>query len=47
MSSNIGPEASTAYEKYLDAKSIEDKIKRLEEFLSLLDGKRNRQPNSA
>ncbi|TXT59070.1 MAG: GTPase Obg [Promethearchaeota archaeon] len=36
MSSNIGPEAQAAYQKYLDAGSIEEKIKRLEEFLSLV-----------
>ena len=36
MSSNIGPEAQAAYNKYLDASSIEEKIKRLEEFLSLV-----------
>ena len=32
MSSNIGPEAKVAYQKYLDAVSLEEKIKRLEEF---------------
>lgn len=36
MSSNIGPEAQAAYNKYLDASTIEEKIKRLEEFLSLV-----------
>ncbi|MHA1641798.1 MAG: GTPase [Promethearchaeota archaeon] len=36
MSSNIGPEAQAAYQKYLDAKSLDEKIKRLEEFLSLV-----------
>jgi len=36
MSSNIGPEASAAYQKYLDAKAIEDKIRCLEEFLSIV-----------
>lgn len=36
MSSNIGPEAQAAYQKYLDAGSIEEKIKKLEEFLSLV-----------
>lgn len=36
MSSNIGPEAQAAYQKYLDAGSLEEKIKRLEEFLSLV-----------
>ncbi len=36
MSSNIGPEANAAYEKYLDATSIDEKIKKLEEFLSLV-----------
>ena len=36
MSSNIGPEAQAAYQKYLDAGSIDEKIKRLEEFLSLV-----------
>ncbi len=36
MSSNIGPEAQAAYEKYLDSKSIDEKIKKLEEFLSLV-----------
>ncbi|MHA1436898.1 MAG: TGS domain-containing protein [Promethearchaeota archaeon] len=36
MSSNIGPEAKAAYQKYLDAGSLEEKIKRLEEFISLV-----------
>ncbi|MCK4384019.1 MAG: GTP-binding protein, partial [Candidatus Lokiarchaeota archaeon] len=36
MSSNIGPEAQAAYNKYLDAKTIDEKIKRLEEYLSLV-----------
>jgi len=36
MSSNIGPEAQAAYQKYLDASSLEEKIKKLEEFLSLV-----------
>ena len=36
MSSNIGSEAQAAYQKYLDASSIDDKIKRLEEFISLV-----------
>ena len=36
MSSNIGPEAQAAYQKYLDASTIDEKIKRLEEFLSLV-----------
>ncbi|MFX0031056.1 MAG: GTPase [Candidatus Hodarchaeota archaeon] len=36
MSSNIGPEAQAAYQKYLDANTIEEKIKRLEEFISLV-----------
>ena len=36
MSSNIGPEAKVAYQKYLDAVSLEEKIKRLEEFLSVV-----------
>ncbi len=36
MSSNIGAEAQAAYNKYLDASSIEEKIKCLEEFLSLV-----------
>jgi len=36
MSSNIGPEAQAAYQKYLDANTLEEKIKKLEEFLSLV-----------
>jgi hypothetical protein len=36
LSSNIGPEAQAAYQKYLDANNIDEKIKRLEEFLSLV-----------
>jgi hypothetical protein len=36
LSSNIGPEANAAYEKYLDATSIDEKIKKLEEFISLV-----------
>ncbi len=36
MSSNIGPEAQAAYQKYLDANTIEEKIRRLEEYLSLI-----------
>ncbi|TFF63381.1 MAG: TGS domain-containing protein [Promethearchaeota archaeon] len=36
MSSNIGPEAQAAYSKYLDAERLEEKIKRLEEFISLV-----------
>ncbi|MFX1258802.1 MAG: TGS domain-containing protein [Promethearchaeota archaeon] len=36
MSSNIGPEAEAAYQKYLDASSLDEKIKKLEEFLSLV-----------
>jgi ribosome-interacting GTPase 1 len=36
MSSNIGPEAQAAYQKYLDATTIDERIKRLEEFLSLV-----------
>ena len=36
MSSNIGPVAQAAYQKYLDANSISEKIKKLEEFLSLV-----------
>lgn len=36
MSSNIGPEASAAYQEYLDAGSVDEKIKKLEEFLSLV-----------
>lgn len=36
MSSNIGPEAKAAYQKYLDAESLEEQIRRLEEFISLI-----------
>ncbi len=36
MSSNIGAEAGAAYEKYLDSKTVDEKIKRLQEFLSLV-----------
>ncbi|MBD3339384.1 MAG: TGS domain-containing protein [Candidatus Lokiarchaeota archaeon] len=36
MSSNIGPEAQAKYQQYLDAKTIDEKIKKLEEFLSLV-----------
>lgn len=36
MSSNIGPEAKAAYQKYLDSSTLEEKIKRLEEFISLI-----------
>lgn len=36
MSSNIGPEAKAAYQKYLDASTLEEKINRLEEFISLV-----------
>ncbi len=36
MSSNIGPEAQAAYQKYLDATTLEEKIKKLEEFLSVV-----------
>ena len=36
MSSNIGPEAEAAYQKYLDASTLDDKIKCLEEFISLV-----------
>lgn len=36
MSSNIGPEAQAAYQKYLDATTIDERIKCLEEFLSLV-----------
>jgi len=36
MSSNIGPLAQEAYQKYLDTSSIDDKIKCLEEFISLV-----------
>ncbi|MBY9015053.1 MAG: 50S ribosome-binding GTPase [Candidatus Lokiarchaeota archaeon] len=36
MSSNIGSEAQAAYQKYLEASTIDEKIKRLEEFISLV-----------
>ncbi|MHA1460282.1 MAG: GTPase [Promethearchaeota archaeon] len=36
MSSNIGPEAQAAYQKYLDASTIDEKIKSLEMYLSLV-----------
>jgi len=36
LSSNIGPEAHAKYQQYLDAGSLEDKIKFLEEFISLV-----------
>ena len=36
MSSNIGPEAKAAYQRYLDASSLDEKIKTLEEFISLV-----------
>ncbi|MHA1473455.1 MAG: GTPase [Promethearchaeota archaeon] len=36
MSSNIGQEAQAKYNQYLDASSIDEKIKLLEEFLSLV-----------
>ena len=36
LSSNIGPEAQAAYQKYLDAGTLEEQIKRLEEFLSIV-----------
>ncbi|MFX1305311.1 MAG: GTPase, partial [Promethearchaeota archaeon] len=36
MSSNLPPAAKVAYQEYLDAGSIEEKIKKLEEFLSLV-----------
>ena len=36
MSSNIGPEAKAAYQRYLDAISLDEKIQRLQEFLSLI-----------
>ena len=36
VSSNIGAEAQAAYNKYLDAKTIDVKIRCLEEFLSLV-----------
>jgi len=36
LSSNIGPEAKAAYQRYLDASSLDEKIKTLEEFISLV-----------
>ncbi len=36
MSSNLSPAAKIAYQEYLDAGSLEEKIKKLEEFLSLV-----------
>jgi len=36
LSSNIGAEAKVKYQEYLDAGSLEEKIKKLEEFLSLV-----------
>ncbi|MHA1987087.1 MAG: GTPase [Promethearchaeota archaeon] len=36
MSSNIGAEAKAAYGRYLDAASLEEKIKFLQEFISLV-----------
>jgi len=36
LSSNIGVDAKLAYSKYLDAASLEEKIKFLEEFISLV-----------
>ncbi|UCC19102.1 MAG: 50S ribosome-binding GTPase [Promethearchaeota archaeon] len=36
MSSNLPPQAKVKYQEYLDAGSIEDRIKKLEEFLSLV-----------
>ncbi|MFX0071431.1 MAG: TGS domain-containing protein [Candidatus Hermodarchaeota archaeon] len=36
ISSNIGPEAQAAYQKYLDASTLDEKIRKLEEFLSLV-----------
>jgi len=36
LSSNIGPEAQAAYQRYLDASSLDEKIKSLEEFISLV-----------
>src|SRR6056297_2062160 len=36
MSSNIGPEAKSKYNEYLNAKQIDEKIKLLEEFISLV-----------
>ncbi|MFX1489495.1 MAG: GTPase, partial [Promethearchaeota archaeon] len=36
MSSNIGQEAKAKYQEYLDAASLEEKIRLLEEFISLV-----------
>ena len=36
MSSNLSPQAKLKYQEYLDASSTEEKIKKLEEFLSLV-----------
>ncbi|MGV9199093.1 MAG: TGS domain-containing protein [Promethearchaeia archaeon] len=36
MSSNIGPEAQAAYNEYLNADTIEEKIQKLEKYLSLV-----------
>ncbi|MFX1390856.1 MAG: TGS domain-containing protein [Promethearchaeota archaeon] len=36
MSSNLPPQAKSKYQEYLDAGSTEEKIKKLEEFLSLV-----------
>ena len=36
MSSNLGPEARAKYTQYLDAGALEEKIKLLEEFISLV-----------
>jgi len=36
LSSNIGSEARAKYQQYLDAESLEEKIKLLEEFISLV-----------
>jgi len=36
MSSNIGPDAQKKYGEYLDAHTIDEKIKKLEEFISLV-----------
>ncbi len=36
MSSNLPPQAKAKYQEYLDAGALEDRIKKLEEFLSLV-----------
>ena len=36
MSSNVGPEARAKYKQYLDAGSLEEKIRLLQEFISLV-----------